>query len=102
MSNNLSPKDKFFIPFDPSAKIHSLPDSFILQQEPHPLALFAAEDLQKYLKTQTDWDHNFGLFQGQKGTIIGKMFGVLVVKTQKNEIGYLAAFQENSLAAMTI
>ena len=92
MSNKLIFEDKFFIPFDASVNIHSVPDSFILQQEPHPLALLAANDLKKYLKTQTDWDHNFGLYPSQKGAIIGKMFGVLAVKTRQNEIGYLAAF----------
>ncbi len=68
------------------------PKSFVLQPTPHPLAVLAAYDLQQYLKTQTDWVHNFGLLPGQKGAIIGKMFGVLVVKNLQNEIGYLAAF----------
>ena len=41
---------------------------------------------------QEDWIHNFGITSGQEGTVIGKMFGVLVVRTHRNEIGYLAAF----------
>lgn len=69
-----------------------LSKTFILQATPHPLAVRAAYDLQQYLKTQTDWVHNFGLSPGQKGAIIGKMFGVLVVKNVQDEIGYLAAF----------
>ena len=44
------------------------------------------------MSNQKEWEHNFGLVEGKQGAIIGKMFGVLVVKTQKNEIGYLAAF----------
>ncbi|MES3019613.1 MAG: pseudouridylate synthase [Bacteroidota bacterium] len=81
-----------FIPFDQSADQYSLPDSFKLGDTPHPLAMHAAADLQEYLKTQTDWEHNFGLTKGQKGAVIGKMFGVLVVRNAKDEIGYLAAF----------
>jgi tRNA pseudouridine32 synthase/23S rRNA pseudouridine746 synthase len=52
----------------------------------------AAAELQEYLASQTDWEHNFGLQEGQKGLVIGKMFGVLVVKNQVGKIGYLAAF----------
>jgi tRNA pseudouridine32 synthase / 23S rRNA pseudouridine746 synthase len=57
-----------------------------------PIALLAVEELQKYLIEQTDWVHNFGLDKAMTGEIIGKMFGVLVVKTEQNELGYLAAF----------
>ncbi|WP_221406176.1 hypothetical protein [Daejeonella lutea] len=63
-----------------------------MDKTPHPLAKIAAKHLQRYLQTQTDWEHNFGLSQGQQGAIIGKMFGVLVVKDKNNEVGYLAAF----------
>jgi len=58
---------------------------------PHPLCVLAAEELQEYLQNQNDWQHNFGLTT-EKGTVIGKMFGVLVVQNAANEIGYLAAF----------
>jgi tRNA pseudouridine32 synthase/23S rRNA pseudouridine746 synthase len=66
--------------------------NFISDGKPHPLCLLAAQELQEYLKHQNDWEHNFGLNPKQEGFIIGKMFGVLVVKTLKNELGYLAAF----------
>lgn len=69
-----------------------MPKTFALYEKPHPLAIHAALHLQQYLKTQTDWYHNFGLSEGQEGPVIGKMFGVLVVKNEANEIGYLAAF----------
>ena len=59
---------------------------------PQILSLIAAKELQDYLKNQTDWSHNFGLTNQKKSPIIGKMFGVLIVKTLENEIGYLAAF----------
>ena len=59
--------------------------------EPHPLAVTAAQELQYYIETQDDWAHNFGLDATVEGLAIGKMFGVLVVKNQYNELGYLAA-----------
>ncbi len=59
--------------------------------EPHPLAVTAAQELQYYIETQEDWTHNFGLDSAMEGLAIGKMFGVLVVRNQHNELGYLAA-----------
>jgi len=63
--------------------------------EPHPLAAAAAEELQQYLQTQTDFVHPFGLTEAE-GPPIGKMFGVLAVEhvteNGKNRLGYLAAF----------
>ena len=69
-------------------------DQFTLLEgdKPHPLCRIAAEQVQDYLINQKYWIHNFGLNAIQKGTVIGKMFGVLVVKTPQNETGYLAAF----------
>ncbi len=50
---------------------------------PHPLCLLAAQEVQQYLKTQTQWHEELER---------GKMFGVLVVRTREGELGYLAAF----------
>jgi tRNA pseudouridine32 synthase/23S rRNA pseudouridine746 synthase len=55
------------------------------------LAIIAAKELQHYLETQKDWEHNFGLIEGQAGILIGKMFGVLVVKNERGELGYICA-----------
>lgn len=66
--------------------------TFLEDNKPHPLCRRAAEQLQDYLINQEDWVHNFGLTAGQEGTVIGKMFGVLVVRNHRNELGYLAAF----------
>lgn len=49
---------------------------------PHPLATKAADNLQTLIET-SNWSHDF--------TKIGKMFGVLVCKNQKGQLGYLAA-----------
>jgi tRNA pseudouridine32 synthase/23S rRNA pseudouridine746 synthase len=67
--------------------------TFPFYYEPHILAKIATAELQTYLENQTDFDHNFGL-QNTTGTdlAIGKMFGVLVVKNEQNQLGYLTAF----------
>ena len=59
---------------------------------PHPLCLLAVSELQLYLRDQQEWNHSFGLLSGAEGTVIGKMFGVLVVRTKQGELGYLSAF----------
>lgn len=71
-----------------------LPEAFTFPfyYQPHPLSLIAANELQDYLENQFDANHNFGLNDTQEGLVIGKMFGVLVVKNAANELGYLAAF----------
>lgn len=50
---------------------------------PHPLAVQAAEELQAYLRSRGEWAEEL---QG------GKMFGVLVVRTDEGVVGFLAAF----------
>jgi tRNA pseudouridine32 synthase/23S rRNA pseudouridine746 synthase len=71
-----------------------LPEKFTFPfyYEPHPLSVIAAKALQNYLETQNDFQHNFGLNDIQQGLVIGKMFGVLVVQNQNNELGFLWAF----------
>lgn len=71
-----------------------LPEKFTfpLFYTPHNLAKIAALELQTFLETQTQFEHNFGMNPNAEGIIIGKMFGVLVVKNEKGELGYLAAF----------
>ena len=83
-----------FIAFKQNISGIHLPEKFTFPfyYEPHELSRIASQELQQYLETQTDWEHNFGLQEGQHGLVIGKMFGVLVVQNQAGEIGYLAAF----------
>lgn len=66
--------------------------TFPFYYDPHPLALLAIDQLQDYLSTQQELNHNFGLDDQQDGLVIGKMFGVLVVETKLGELGFLAAF----------
>ena len=66
--------------------------NFPFYYTPHPLSVKAANQVQKYLETQTDFSHEFGLSKEKTKQAIGKMFGVLVVETSTGELGYLAAF----------
>jgi tRNA pseudouridine32 synthase/23S rRNA pseudouridine746 synthase len=71
----------------------TLPEKFTFPfyYEPHPLARLAAEGLQQYLDTQSDFEHEFG-FNGDTGQMpIGKMFGVLVVQSPDGRVGNLWA-----------
>ncbi len=72
---------------------YKLPSKFTFPfyYEPHPLCELATNEVQNYLQTQTDFEHNFGLNPSEKGLVIGKMFGVLVVQNQQDEIGYITA-----------
>ena len=82
-----------FHQFSTSIEEVELPKKFTFPfyYQAHPLAKLAAKEVQQYLSTQTDFDHEFGLKKEEKSPI-GKMFGVLVVKNQAGKIGFLAAF----------
>lgn len=66
--------------------------TFPFYYDPHPLSLLAAEELQNYINTQTEWTHDFGDPVDTESFSIGKMFGVLVVQHEDGELGYLSAF----------
>lgn len=75
--------------------------TFPFYYDPHPLAVLAAEQLQEYLTAQPLAFHNFGIKNPDKQNAVGKMFGVLVVKNEKNEIGFLSAFSGKMLGEKT-
>ena len=83
-----------FQPFKTNISGISLPEKFTFPfyYEPHELSTIASTELQAYLETQTNFEHNFGLKENQEGLVIGKMFGVLVCKNQEGKLGYLWAF----------
>lgn len=86
-------QDNLFTSFKESIDSYDLPERFTFPfyYQPHPLCLLAVEQLQEYLETQSDWQHNFG-FSGSAETAVGKMFGILLVQNQQGEVGYLSAF----------
>tara|TARA_R110002167_G_scaffold10245_13_gene47307 strand:+ start:46789 stop:48459 length:1671 start_codon:yes stop_codon:yes gene_type:complete len=85
---------KHFQKFTTDISEIQLPEKFTFPfyYEPHPLAKIASDEIQEYLETQTDFEHNFGLNKNQTDLPIGKMFGILIVQNKEHEIGYLAAF----------
>ncbi len=91
MNNN-----EFKITYFPEEQIKeiALPERFTFPfyYEPHPLTKLAAAELQQYLESLSDLDHNFGLTSDSNEPAIGKMFGVLAVEDQQGKIGYLSAF----------
>ena len=82
-----------FTSFSQAIDAYALPQRFTFPfyYEPHPLCVIAANELQRHLETQNDWQHNFGL-TGELTGAIGKMFGVLLVQDPQGEVGYLSAF----------
>jgi len=86
-------QDNLFTSFKESIDSYDLPARFTFPfyYQPHPLCLLAVEQLQEYLVTQSDWQHNFG-FSSSAETALGKMFGILLVQNEQGEVGYLSAF----------
>jgi len=86
--------DTAFCRFEDQHAARAMADrlTFNLEDDIHPLCKIAVAGLQQHLSLQTEWKHNFGLDSDGDGAIIGKMFGVLVVRNTHGDIGYLSAF----------
>ena len=86
-------KEPCFTRFSSSIEKYHLPERFTFPfyYQPHPLCVLAAQQLQQHLETQTQWQHNFGLLD-DPNNIIGKMFGVLLVKNTAGKLGFISAF----------
>ena len=84
---------KCFIPFDSDVSKIEIPSCFTFPfyYQPHLLSQIASEQLQRMIQSN-NWKHNFGLDKNASGLVIGKMFGVLVVRSQYGELGFLAGF----------
>lgn len=69
-----------------------LPEEFTypFRYTPHPICLMAAEEVQAYLESRKDWSTELQQ---------GKMFGILVVRTNSGRIGYLVAFSGNLMGS---
>lgn len=74
-----------FHPFSISVTHIVLPRKFTcpFHYTPHPLCTIASEEIQDFLSRQKQWEEDLDK---------GKMFGVLIVRTERGGIGYLAAF----------
>ena len=62
--------------------------------EPHPIAKYACDEVKRIIETLSiqNWtEHSFFNYQ-QSDNAVGKMFGVLVVSTDKGSLGYLKAY----------
>lgn len=72
----------------------SLPENFTFPfyYDPHPLCELATAEVQEYITNQQEWKHPFYEPNDLNEKANGKMFGVLVVKNEHGDLGYLAAF----------
>ncbi len=93
MSNYSSVNVSCFTLFQNDISHLALPKKFTYPfcYEPHPLSVAASEQLQAHLLSQTHWQHEFGLTENAQSPI-GKMFGVLVVQSPSQELGFISAF----------
>ena len=94
-------KDPFFHSFNTSIEGIMLPSEFTypFNYIPHPLSKIASKELQQYLVSQKEWLFKSNTKNNVESPVHGKMFGVLVVKNQQNELGYLTAFSGNEKPA---
>jgi len=88
------PRDPLVHPFNVDISKITVPERFTFPfyYTPHPLAKIAAQELQDYLELQFHERHNFGLGAHEDLMVIGKMFGVLVVRDTEGQLGHLWAF----------
>lgn len=76
---------KFFHHFQKSIEGIVLPKQFTFpfSYEPHQLSVMATDEVLCYITAQSAWHKELSL---------GKMFGVLVARNQRGDIGFFAAF----------
>lgn len=81
-----------FIAFEADVSSIAIPITFTFPfyYEPHELSLIAARQLQGFIQQQP-WNKAFAI-QSREASASGIMFGVLVVKDQQGQLGFLAAF----------
>lgn len=91
--------NKKFTYFNESIDSIKMPKRFTFPfyYDPHPLCILAVNQLQDYLKTQKDWAYDFGIKNPDSEEAMGKMFGVLIVKNEAGEMGFLSAFSGKML-----
>ncbi|NJB82538.1 RluA family pseudouridine synthase [Wenyingzhuangia aestuarii] len=84
----------YFHSFSSTISDIALPTKFTypFYYETHPLCELAAKEVQAYIQNQKEWVHPFTEENELNEKPIGKMFGVLVVKNQQGNIGFISAF----------
>lgn len=92
MSTN-STETPCFISFNEDVSHIKLPEklNFPFYYDVHPLCEIAAKQVQNFLESNDELQHNFGLENNSNLLPIGKMFGVLIVEN-KGTLGFLAAY----------
>lgn len=92
MTFNPSDSDLKWEAFTADISTIELPQKFTFPfyYEPHALAKIAAAELQQFLNME--WAPELGIFKSEEETVVGKMFGVLVVRNKQNQLGYLTAY----------
>ena len=62
--------------------------------EPHPIAKYACDEVKRNIETLSiqNWTEHSFFNNQQSDNAVGKMFGVLVVSTDKGSLGYLKAY----------
>jgi len=105
MSGELDDKDPLLttIPVDRYQNVE-LPSIFAYPHfyEPHPIAKYACDQVREQIETLATYEwsqHNFLSQSDDEGNAVGKMFGVLVVRTDKG-LGYLKAYS-GTIAGVT-
>jgi hypothetical protein len=75
--------------FTAAIEMYTLPERFTFPfyYQPHLLCILAVQQLQVDLVSQNQWQHNFGLLDDPH-SIIGEMFGVLLVENVQGELGF--------------
>lgn len=91
--NTNSAETPCFITFNEDVSTIKLPKklNFPFYYDVHPLCEIAAKQVQYFLETNSELQHNFGLENNTGLLPIGKMFGVLIVE-KNGELGFLAAY----------
>lgn len=87
-----NPENGCFHPIELHSENRPKQFTFPFYYTPHPLCVKAANAVKTYLSSQTDFEHNFGLDSSKTGLKIGKMFGVMLVDTPENQLGFIVAF----------
>lgn len=92
--------DKRFSEITPEQYSGDLPEKFTYPfwYEPHPVSVYASDQLRDQIAKATHWTQDFGIDPENPNkpmspdAPVGKMFGVLVVRSAEGKLGFLKAY----------